>query len=87
MKGLSSSYSNTIPTSVRGSPRPGGANSSFPNGVSTNLRDVLGVRRGGVGGDRTTGKRSESLTPERSSLAGCRTEEHCAGGEAQLKMG
>lgn len=50
-------------------------------GISTNLRDVLGVRGGGVGGDGTTGKRSESLAPKGCSLAGRGTEEHCAGDE------
>jgi hypothetical protein len=44
---------------------------------STNLRDrALGLRGGGVGSDSATGKRSESLTPQRRSLAGCSTEEH-----------
>lgn len=52
----------------------------FSGRVSTNLRDVLGVRRGGVGGDGTTGKRSE-LTPKGRSLAGRSTEEHGAASE------
>lgn len=52
------------------------ANSSFPEGISTNLGDVLGVRGGGVGGDRATGNRGESLTAQRRDLADRRTEEH-----------
>ena len=47
---------------------------------STNLRDVLGVRRGGVGGDGATGDRGKSLTAQRRSLASRSTEEHGAGG-------
>lgn len=68
-------------------PGPCDAVPSFPNGVSTNLRDVLGVRGRSVGGNGTTGKGGKSLAPKRRGLTGRSTEEHCAGGGTQLKMG
>lgn len=46
--------------------------------VSTNLRDVLGMRCRGVGGDSTTGERSKGLAAHGRDLASRCTEEHCA---------
>lgn len=58
------------------SARPCMAISYSPDEVSTNLRDVLGVRGGGVGGDRATGDRGESLATQGRGLTGHSTEEH-----------
>lgn len=54
-------------------------NSQFSGRGSTNLRDVLGVRRGGVGGDGATGQGGKGLAAQRRSLTGRVTEEHDAG--------
>lgn len=44
---------------------------------STNLGDrALDIGRSSVGGDSTTGKRSEGLSPQGRSLTDCSTEEH-----------
>jgi hypothetical protein len=56
--------------------RPRMAFSYFPDEISTNLRDVLGVRGGGVSGDRATGDRGESLATQGRGLTGHSTEEH-----------
>lgn len=87
MNGLSSSYTAQTPVSALRCSGARGPNSCFPDGFSTNLRDVLGVRRSGVGGDGATGQRSEGLATQRRSLAGRSTEEHCVRRGTQLKMG
>lgn len=87
MNGLSSSYNAQAPVSALRCSGTRRRFSCFPDGFSTNLRDVLGVRRGGVGGDGATGQRSKSLATQRRSLTGRSTEEHVVRRKAQLKMG